>query len=48
MRKPVFQQRLLDLYLLEARLNGIELYGKDEKIFKQRMAARYKNETDFK
>lgn len=41
------QQRLLDLYLLEARLNGIELYGKDEKIFKQRMSARYKNETDF-
>lgn len=42
-----YQQRLLDMYLLEARLNGIEMYGKDMRTFKQGMAARYKNETEF-
>ena len=42
-----FQQRLIDWYLIEARLNGIEMYNKENKLFKGHLTERFEKESKF-
>lgn len=42
-----YQQRLIDFNMLEARLNGMELYNLDHRYFNSAMEARHKAEKEF-